>query len=73
MRYPRLVRSLDDLPVIHEDPKIIHEWYSSSTVFASVMTYDRGQEILDREVGYVFMNQGSLILPLLRVCANEQT
>ena len=68
MEMPKMMRPIEGCPMVYEAPEIIRGWYYHSPEFMTVDKYDRGQNILDNEVGCVIMTQGLNILPILRVC-----
>lgn len=69
---PVVMRPLEGLPTIIEDPEIIHKWYYESAEFVPVARYGRETKILDREIGYLAIMKGFTLLPIVRVLIRKK-
>lgn len=66
-----LEREITGLPVVLESVDRIMGYYQISTYFIPVSRYPTNTDVLDGEMGCLFLETDGRILPVVRVCQEK--
>lgn len=66
-------RNITGVPVIRESVDRIMDFFQTSAFFMPVCQYPINTDVLDREMGCLFLETGGRILPVVRICQEKET